>query len=116
MDEEELEALCEKFLFDHDAAIEATLNYLCNHGLKVTKEMAKICITEMHKYGDFDDVICFSTPLNNNDLYKRFHPDKLATAQKQLQQVKQAHVLALQEVSGTENKKVDSAVLGTPST
>ena len=82
MENEKLEALCEKFLFDHDAAIETTLNYLAHSGLKTSKENIKTCITEMHNNGDFDNVICFSTPLYNNDLYKKFHPDKLSTAWK----------------------------------
>ena len=47
---------------------------------KTSKDNIKDCITEMHNKGDFDNVICFSTPLYNNDLYKKFHPDKLSTA------------------------------------
>ena len=80
MGDENLGALCDKFVYSHEEAIESTLNFVSKSGLEITEQEVKDCITEMHKRGDFDDVICFSTPLYNNDLYKKFHPDELSTA------------------------------------
>ena len=79
---DELGALCEKFLYDHEGAIQSTLEIISGASLKFTEQEVKDFITEMHLRGDFDDVNCFSTPLYQNDLYKKFHPDKLSIAYK----------------------------------
>ncbi len=79
---EELGSLCEKFLFDHAAAINSTLEIISENNLKITKQEVKDFITVMHERGDFDNVICFSTDLLGNDLYKKFHPDKLSISRK----------------------------------
>ena len=76
---DQLGALCEEFLYDHEGAIQSTLTLVSRANLKVNSNEAKVYITEMHEKGDFDDVNCFSTPLYQNDLYKKFHPDKLTT-------------------------------------
>ena len=81
--QEELGSLCEKFLYDHEGAIQSTRNIVTSIGnLKLNSQEIKDFITEMHEKGDFDDVNCFSTPLYENELYKKFHPDKLSTASK----------------------------------
>ncbi|WP_269621764.1 hypothetical protein [Prochlorococcus marinus] len=79
---DQLGALCEEFLYDHEGAIQSTLTLVSRANLKVSSNDAKVYLTEMHEKGDFDDVNCFSTPLYQNDLYKKFHPDKLTTAKK----------------------------------
>ena len=79
---DQLGALCEEFLYDHDGAIQSTLKLVSRANLKVNSNDAKVYLTEMHENGDFDDVNCFSTPLYQNDLYKKFHPDKLSTSWK----------------------------------
>ena len=79
---DQLGALCEEFLYDHEGAIQSTLKLVSRANLKVNSNDAKVYLTEMHEKGDFDDVNCFSTPLYQNDLYKKFHPDKLTTAKK----------------------------------
>ena len=80
--QEELGSLCEKFLYDHEGAIQLTWNIASRSNLKINSQEVKDFITEMHEKGDFDDVNCFSTPLYENELYKKFHPDKLSTASK----------------------------------
>jgi hypothetical protein len=80
--QEELGSLCEKFLYDHEGAIQSTGNIASVGNLKLNSQEIKDFITEMHEKGDFDDVNCFSTPLYENELYKKFHPDKLSTASK----------------------------------
>ncbi len=80
--EDELGDLCEKFLYDHEGAIQSTLKLVSSSNLNVNSNDAKVYLTEMHEKGDFDDVNCFSTPLYQNDLYKKFHPDKLTIAKK----------------------------------
>ena len=82
MGQEELGSLCEKFLYDHEGAIQSTWNIASRSNLKINLQEVKDLITEMHEKGDFDDVNCFSTPLYENELYKKFHPDKLSTASK----------------------------------
>ena len=82
MGQEELGSLCEKFLYDHEGAIQSTWNITSRSNLKINLQEVKDLITEMHEKGDFDDVNCFSTPLYENELYKKFHPDKLSTASK----------------------------------
>ena len=75
---EELSPLCEKFLYNHDAGIQSALDIAADLGMEITKEEVKDFITEMHLNGDFDDVKCFETPLYNNLLYKKWHPDALS--------------------------------------
>ena len=79
---DQLGALCEEFLYDHEGAIQSTLEIISGASLKFTEQEVKDFITEMHLRGDFDDVNCFSAPLYQNDLYKKFHPDKLSIAYK----------------------------------
>ena len=80
--QEELASLCEKFLYDHEGAIQSTLEIISGASLKFTEQEVKDFIAKMHLRGDFDDVNCFSAPLYQNDLYKKFHPDKLSIAYK----------------------------------
>ena len=82
MDAEDLGDLCDKFLYDHESAMEDTRKLASSSGQQLTIQEVKDFISEMHKTGDFDDVICFSAPLYNNDLYKKFHPDELSTSSK----------------------------------
>ncbi len=79
---DQLGALCEEFLYDHEGAIQSTLKLVSSSNLTVNSDNVKLYLTEMHEKSDFDDVNCFSTPLYQNDLYKKFHPDKLTTAKK----------------------------------
>ena len=79
---EKLGSLCEKFLYDHEGAIQSTLEIISGASLKFTEQEVKDFISEMHLRGDFDNVNCFSAPLYQNDLYKKFHPDKLSIAYK----------------------------------
>ncbi len=79
---EKLGSLCEKFLYDHEGAIQSSWNIASASNMKINLQEVKDFITAMHEKGDFDDVNCFSTPLIENELYKKFHPDKLSTSWK----------------------------------
>ena len=79
---EELGPLCEKFIYNHDAGIQSTLNIVEGSCMVITKEEIKDFITNMHRSGDFDDVTCFDLPLYNNNLYKQWHSDNLSRVPK----------------------------------
>ena len=74
LDEDVLGTLCEQFVYDHDGAIKATINFADEYGLSVDSNLVKNFVTEMHQNGDFDHVECWGSPLGANDLYKKFHP------------------------------------------
>ena len=74
LDENILADLCEQFVYDHEAALKATLELTTNFGMNVDSSQVKQFITEMHPNGDFDDVECWGLKLGTNDLYKKFHP------------------------------------------
>ena len=73
---DKLSDLCERFIYDHEAATKTTKELSDSFGLTLTMENIKDYITEMHKDGDFDDVYCWGIQLGSNDLYKKFHPQK----------------------------------------
>ena len=75
LNEEKLSELCEKFLTDHDSAMEILSNYCSDFGLILDNTEIKDHMTKMHSNGDFDNVVCFGIELSENQLYKRFHPD-----------------------------------------
>ncbi len=66
--------LCEQFVYDHEGAIEVTRQCSANAGLNLSTLQIKDFISQMHKYGDFDEVECWGLKLGSNDLYKKFHP------------------------------------------
>ena len=73
--EESLSELCEKFLTDHEAAMQMLSAYCTEFGLIFDNKEIKDHMTKMHSNGDFDNVVCFGIELSENQLYKRFHPD-----------------------------------------
>ena len=68
-----LGSLCEQFVYDHDGAINATIEFASDYGLTVNPKEVKEFITQMHQDGDFDEVECWGLDLGSNDLYKKFH-------------------------------------------
>ena len=75
LNEEKLSELCEKFLTDHESAMEILSNYCKDFGLIFDNTEIKDHMSEMHSNGDFDNVVCFGIELSENQLYKKFHPD-----------------------------------------
>ena len=75
LNEEKLSELCEKFLTDHESAMEVLSSYCKDFGLIFDNTEIKDHMTKMHSNGDFDNVVCFGIELSENQLYKRFHPD-----------------------------------------
>ena len=74
LDQDVLANLCEQFVYDHEGAINATINFAADFGLTIEPSGVKDFVTEMHKSGDFDHVECWGLQLGSNDLYKKFHP------------------------------------------
>ena len=74
LDEDVLSNLCEQFVYDHEGAIKATIEFAADFGIAIEPKVVKDFITEMHKIGDFDHVECWGLDLGSNDLYKKFHP------------------------------------------
>ena len=75
LNEEKLSELCEKFLTDHESAMDTLSNYCRDFGLIFDSTEIKDHMTKMHSNGDFDNVVCFGIELSENQLYKKFHPD-----------------------------------------
>ena len=74
LDQDVLATLCEQFVYDHEGAINATIEFAADFGISIEPKVVKGFITEMHKSGDFDHVECWGLELGSNDLYKKFHP------------------------------------------
>ena len=75
LNEKNLSELCEKFLTDHESAMEILSQYCRDSGLIYDRTEIKDHMTTMHNNGEFDNVVCFGIELSENQLYKRFHPD-----------------------------------------
>ena len=73
LEPETLSNLCEQFVYDHEGAIDASIQFASSYGLTVDSEKVKDFITEMHKNGDFDHVECWGSELGDNELYRKFH-------------------------------------------
>tara|TARA_Y100001968_G_C19416228_1_gene749160 strand:+ start:70 stop:333 length:264 start_codon:yes stop_codon:yes gene_type:complete len=74
LDDDVLANLCEQFVYDHEGAITAVIQFASDFGISVEAKGVKDFVTEMHKTGDFDHVECWGLDLGSNDLYKKFHP------------------------------------------
>ena len=74
LDEDVLSDLCERFVYDHEGAMKATIKFVADFGISIEPKVVKEFIGEMHRIGDFDDVECWGLDLGSNDLYKKFHP------------------------------------------
>ena len=72
--DETLSQLCEKFLTDHEGAMQILSSYCCEAGLNIDDTQIKDNMTQMHIDGCFDHVLCFGIQLSENLLYKKFHP------------------------------------------
>ena len=75
LNEENLSELCEKFLTDHESAMQILAKYCKDFGLIFDNTEIKDHMSKMHSNGDFDNVVCFGIELSENQLYKKFHPD-----------------------------------------
>ena len=75
LNKENLSALCEQFLTDHEAAMNILSKYCRDFGLIFDNTEIKDHMSTMHSNGDFDNVVCFGIELSENQLYKKFHPD-----------------------------------------
>ena len=74
LNEDALTELCEKFLTDHEGAMEILSKYCSDSGLYFNSLEIKDHMNKMHSNGDFDDIVCFGIELSENQLYKKFHP------------------------------------------
>ncbi len=74
LESEVLSEICEKFLYDHEAAMKVLSEYCNNFGMPIDDSEIKNYMSDMHSKGDFDDVVCFGIELSENQLYKKFHP------------------------------------------
>ena len=59
LNEEKLSELCEKFLTDHETAMNILFKYCIDFGLILDNTQIKEYMTSMHSNGSFDNVICF---------------------------------------------------------
>ena len=74
LDQKTLSDLCEKFVYEHDAALRAMLELAQEYGLRLTTDNIKELLSVMHQNGEFDHVECWGLELGANDLYRKFHP------------------------------------------
>ena len=75
LNEEKLSELCEQFLTDHETAMKILSKYSRDFGLSFNNKEIKDHMSNMHRNGCFDNVVCFGIELSENQLYKKFHPD-----------------------------------------